>query len=65
MEEPERVAEIKNALRSCKRIVDVNTTADHYRAEVQAMHKDPKTRVFALQIVNLKFFMIRCVLNDA
>lgn len=65
MKEPEKVTEIKSALRSCTRIVDVNTTADHYRAEVQAMHKDPKTRVFALQIANLKFYMIRCVLNDA
>lgn len=65
MREPDRVTEIKNALRSCKRIVDVNSVADQYREEVKAMHDDPKTRVFALQIINMKFWMIRCVLKDA
>ena len=56
--QPELVLEIKRAFRACKTTADVHSVADKYRSEVQAMHKVHETKVFAIQIINLKDYML-------
>ena len=58
------VREIKDALRRCKSVAEVNLTADHYRPQVKAMEKNRDHRVFAIQISNLKQISIKRILND-
>lgn len=65
MKEPDDVSEIKRALRQCKTAGDVHGVADHYRAKVQALHKMPDTKVFAIQIINLKQYLLQQFRSDA
>ena len=63
MREPENVTKIKDALRACKNVAEVNAIAKQFRPEVEAMKKDPQLRVFAIHISNLKTYMIRVELE--
>lgn len=65
MKEPKDVSEIKRALRQCKTAADVHSVADHYRAKVRALHKMPDTKVFAIQILNLKLYLVQQFRSDA
>jgi len=49
------VDEIKDALRRCERVMDVNACARHYAVDVSRLQraKDPEKRVMAIQIKNL------------
>lgn len=49
------VDEIKDALRRCARVMDVNACARHYALDVAKLQraKDPDKRVMAIQIKNL------------
>lgn len=52
------VERIKNNLRSCKTIGDVNTTAQHYRGHVYALDQAGGAfRTQAIQIRNLAAYM--------
>lgn len=55
MTEPET---IKDAIRACTTREQVRAVPDKYRADVQAMAKDPETRVMAIQIANLKIITL-------
>jgi len=50
---------IKDALRACTTAAEVERVSGQYRADVLAMHKDPETRVFAVQIVNMKAYLLK------
>ncbi len=50
-----KVEEIKDALRNCTKVPEVNSCARHYAQDVAALagDPDPDLRVMALQIRNL------------
>ncbi len=54
----ERAEAIKTALRACKTPREIENVSTLYREEVQALHENKATRVHAIQIVNLKAYML-------
>ena len=59
-----KVEEIKEALRACTKVPEVNSCALHYAAEVAAMEADPEMRVMAIQIKNLAAWRRRQILES-
>ncbi len=53
-----RADHIKQALTACRTPGDIHRVSDQYRAEVQRMHRDPVTRVYAIHVANLKAYLL-------
>lgn len=62
MSQPEIVDEIKDALRNCASVLDVEACADKYRAAVKELNVSDHTA--ALQIINLKDYRIEQLRKD-
>lgn len=61
--EPELVTQIKDELRACTTEAQIDEVADRHRETVKSLAADPKTKVWAIHISNLKFYMLNYQIN--
>ena len=63
MVDHDRIATIKSALNAARTLQDVEMVSDKYRSDVERLHADVATRIYADGIINLKAYRIDRINN--